>query len=650
MKTDIFNSINSKLTPDQSVITELLRKVENNELPEEPVIETEQAPVEPISESSVIRESVETEAEPKIKVKSKVLPFVAVAAALVLVCTGGFFLLRGSDLKTAPGASDSASEKDMEKLKEANENAKLLFTVVNSSITDMIADGNVGTVEEYKNSDNYGKVIDLNERTERWSGEIIDVNSADYIDYSICSTFRYSGADKGYIYFEIDDENNVVAAQWAESTIEGIVGQYPDPEKDPSAVHKIGYKFLSETQIRDNEDEIWDPLSVLIDDSSVNAEGLTITIERISPLPDGFEQFVDYDTELSWFDDSEEHILKNDSTDAKGRAKLPSEGSINYEFRWSDFGIEPIVGTQYEIKLHIVAQTEGYEGGFHTGESDEFYREMDYSVQFIYFADDLNTVPDVVGLPKEEAEQMLFESGFTCSVRMTWEKDIDSGYVVRQMPEAGEELAEGAEILIFVGDDPDNTLAEVPDVRDMTEEEAVDLIKENDLLPVVEYIQHSDSSSGRVVVQSPAAGTYLDKNSEVKLQISKGVGDLPDNWGLTVHADYITSTGMSLYITSDGSAADCEVSTGTDFKLYKMNGDTFEKLKTVFDDFTWTALGQMIETDAGAETKIAIDWYKVYGELPKGTYKVEKTLWLTSGLDGEQDRREQTFGCVFTVE
>lgn len=642
MKTDIFESINSKLTPDQSVITELLNKAETYELPEEPVIETQQAPTELIPERVVREKQPEPKAEPKAKVRSRFLPFVAVAAALVLVCTGGFFLLRGTGILTYPGAGNSENAATEEDLKTANGYAKLLFYEVNNCVADLIADGRENEIDEYRKSDNYGKPVRLSDLKKADSGSCID--------YSIYRTFVDNEIEDGYIYFEIDDENNIVAAQWAESTDEGIVGQYPDPEKDPSAVHKIGYKFLSETQIRDNEDEIWDPLSVLIDDSSVNAEGLTITIERISPLPEGFEQFVDYDTELSWFDDSEEHILKNDSTDAKGRAKLPSEGSINYEFRWSDFGIEPIVGTQYEIKLHIVAQTEGYEGGFHTGESDEFYREMDYAVQFIYFADDLNTVPDVVNMTKENAEQTISEAGYKPVFRDIWVKEVEEGHIVKQQPEADEELSAGEEVVLFVSAGQVETGVKVPDVRDMTEEEAVDLIKENKLTPVVEYIRHSDSTSGRVVVQSPAAGTYLDKNSEVKLQISKGVGDLPDNWGLTLRADYVTPTGLSLYITSDGSAADYDVTTGTYFKLYKMNGDTAEELELVNGSATFTSLGLTVNTYKNAVTKFDASWQRLYGKLPAGTYKIEKALRLSSGLDGDQDSREQKFGCVFTVE
>ena len=640
MKTDIFNSINSKLTPDQSVITELLRKVENNELPEEPVIETDQAPVELISESSVIREPAETEAEPKIKVKSKVLPFVAVAAALVLVCTGGFFLLRGSDLRTAPGTSDSASEKDMEQLKEANSNAKLLFTVVNNSIADLIADGNEVSVQEYKNSDNYGKVISLNELTEQWNGKIIDVYGAEYIDYCICSAFRDSGADKGYIYFELDDEDNVIAAQWAESTGEGIVGQYPYPESEPSAVHKIGQIYYGNYFVpidSETNDTIWGGLEVSLDTTKITEEGVTVDIGRTTALPDGYVQYVE-SVSLSLVDGINDNTYNG--VGLKDDYFYINEETSELTLTWRQLGaLELQNGKPYDLDLHITAKED-------TEDPEGYFDNRLFTLSFTY---QMSRVPDVVGMTKEEAELTIADAGFNPVFRDIWVKEVEEGLIVKQQPEADEELSAGEEVVLFVSAGSVETSVKVPDVRDMTEEEAVDLIKENKLTPVVEYVQHSDSTSGRVVVQSPAAGTYLDKNSEVKLQISKGVGDLPDNWGITMKADYVTENALSLYFTSDGSAADCEITTDTSYVLYKKDGDSFEECQMIGDPY-WNAIAMIIDTSENAESKMPIEWSELYGKLQPGTYRIEKTLWLSSGLDGETDSREQTFGCVFTVE
>lgn len=78
MKTDIFNSINQKLIPDQSLITELLEKAGRKEFPEEPVIDIEQAPAELFTEPER-DEPVEEKEQPKIKVRSKLLPFAALS-------------------------------------------------------------------------------------------------------------------------------------------------------------------------------------------------------------------------------------------------------------------------------------------------------------------------------------------------------------------------------------------------------------------------------------------------------------------------------------------------------------------------------------------------------------------------------------------
>ena len=632
MKTDIFDSINQKLTPDQSLITELLEKAGRKEFPEEPVIDIEQAPAELFTETER-DEPVEEKEQPKIKVRSKLLPFAAAAAALVIVCTGGFFLLRGTGILTYPGAGNSENAATEEDLKTANGNAKLLFCEVNNCVADLIADGRENEIDEYRKSDNYGKPVRLS--------DLKKADSGNCIDYSIYRTFVDNEIEDGYIYFEIDAQYNVIAAQWAKSKDTTAVGQYPDPEFDPTVKHKIGEIYHSEgyDDYR-GYDEIWDGLSVEIEPDSVTPTGLTVNFTRSCDLLDNQYQMVKSDYELFAYNDGSLDELDFIS-DARGYeyrdGVLRKENdALTYKYDWSNLygALEP---GDYSMGIHVITNGE------------DIRETQNYELQFTIPAEPVE-VPDVVGMTSEQAQTALTQAGFKCFIRERYDDNAEKGIVVKQDKEAGTKYETGGQVVIFVSVGPVENVCKVPDVRDLTEEEAVAFIKENKLTPKVEYIQHDDSTKGRVVQQSISAGEYVDPNTEVILSVSAGIPELPEDWGITMRADSVTPNNMSLYFTSDGSAESCEVTTDTVYTLYKLVDGKAERLEPISGAF-WREIALEINTEKNAETKTGIDFSEGgYGELEKGTYRIEKTLGLTSGLDGETGGRTRTFTCDFTVE
>ena len=114
-------------------------------------------------------------------------------------------------------------------LKIANSNAKLLFTTINNKLADMYAEGNTDEINDC------------------CSGQVVSVdslaNSNSPIDVAIYNALMDNGTSGGYVYFELDDDYNVIFAQWSESQDFGIVGQYPEPETDSTALHTVGIRF-----------------------------------------------------------------------------------------------------------------------------------------------------------------------------------------------------------------------------------------------------------------------------------------------------------------------------------------------------------------------------------------------------------------------
>ena len=108
-------------------------------------------------------------------------------------------------------SSNVNENKDQEALKTANSNAKLVFTTLNNTASDLIADGESVEALKYKGTVD-GLSGTLGEAVKKALGE--------------------NGAGNGYVYIDYDpskDEGQF--AQWSEAETGAVVGQYPDPPK-----------------------------------------------------------------------------------------------------------------------------------------------------------------------------------------------------------------------------------------------------------------------------------------------------------------------------------------------------------------------------------------------------------------------------------
>lgn len=108
-------------------------------------------------------------------------------------------------------SSNVNENKDQEALKTANSNAKLVFTTINNTASDLIADGEGVEALKYKGTVD-GLSGTLGEAVKKALGE--------------------NGAGNGYVYIDFDpskDEGSF--AQWSEAETGAVVGQYPNPPK-----------------------------------------------------------------------------------------------------------------------------------------------------------------------------------------------------------------------------------------------------------------------------------------------------------------------------------------------------------------------------------------------------------------------------------
>ena len=131
---------------------------------------------------------------------------------------------------------------------------------------------------------------------------------------------------------------------------------------------------------------------------------------------------------------------------------------------------------------------------------------------------ELVRVPDVVGMTEEEATDELDAAGFSVEVDERPSKK-DEGEVIRQDPEARDRLEEGETVTITVSSGVRQV--EVPDVQGMKLSEAQEEI-EAEGLKVGEVTRvESEEDPGTVLDQSPPAGTEVDVDSAVDLDVAE---------------------------------------------------------------------------------------------------------------------------------
>lgn len=149
------------------------------------------------------------------------------------------------------------------------------------------------------------------------------------------------------------------------------------------------------------------------------------------------------------------------------------------------------------------------------------------------------TVPDLIGQQLNEALDDLQKAGFESDVSQVFAKE-QSGVVVKQEPEGGTKLKEGAAVALTVSKGPKPV--PVPDVVGMQASEASSTLRDAgfdvNLVPVP-----SKERSGTVVAQNPAAGTIPKPGTPVRLNVAQAEAPPATTDGQTTSGQ--TTTGQT---------------------------------------------------------------------------------------------------------
>ncbi|MFP5297676.1 MAG: Stk1 family PASTA domain-containing Ser/Thr kinase [Actinomycetota bacterium] len=138
------------------------------------------------------------------------------------------------------------------------------------------------------------------------------------------------------------------------------------------------------------------------------------------------------------------------------------------------------------------------------------------------------TVPSVIGLSQEEAEQQLTEAGFNVDVQ-TQPDDAEEGTVVAQEPAGGSEAERGSTVVIVVSEGQQ----EMPDVTGQDADEAQAFLESEYGLSVTqaEETETCVEPPGTVCRQDPEPGTPVSPGDAATLYVQPdGGASAPTMW------------------------------------------------------------------------------------------------------------------------
>lgn len=188
-------------------------------------------------------------------------------------------------------------------------------------------------------------------------------------------------------------------------------------------------------------------------------------------------------------------------------------------------------GLGYGVSERV--QSDEFERGQIISQSPEADQKVDVNTEILVSvsigkAIEKKKVPEVTGQDEAAAKNMMANSGFVVEVEQREDDNVPAGKVITTAPAGGVEVVEGTKIILYVSKGSNKVT--VPSLKDMTKEQAANLLASMELTGSVSGEEFSDDvEEGKIISQSPAAGEKVPKNTPITYVVSKGKEDKDDD-------------------------------------------------------------------------------------------------------------------------
>lgn len=133
---------------------------------------------------------------------------------------------------------------------------------------------------------------------------------------------------------------------------------------------------------------------------------------------------------------------------------------------------------------------------------------------------DVIVVPSVLGMTLDEASNLLNEKSLHVRYVDAYSDVVEIGLVVLQSPEKDAEAKSGDIVNLTISKGAEPLI--VPDVYGRSDDEAVTILTENDLLVKHEYDYSPDIEEGKVISTNPEKGAKVKKGDYITIKLSRG--------------------------------------------------------------------------------------------------------------------------------
>lgn len=132
-------------------------------------------------------------------------------------------------------------------------------------------------------------------------------------------------------------------------------------------------------------------------------------------------------------------------------------------------------------------------------------------------------IPDLIGLDRSAAEKLLNEYELPYDIEPAYDNIIPVGQVMDQTPTAGGLINETTRVILVVSKGPQVVLANVPNLANMTVQDAEISLRNEKLVLGARKEEHSETvSEGRIMNQSVSPNRQVEEGTAIDVVISKG--------------------------------------------------------------------------------------------------------------------------------
>lgn len=183
------------------------------------------------------------------------------------------------------------------------------------------------------------------------------------------------------------------------------------------------------------------------------------------------------------------------------------------------------------------------------------------------------TVPNLIGMPEDEAKELIESCGFKVGSVETKAGTKPEGEVTHQDPKAGEEAEAGTKINLVLSDGKG---AKVPNLVGLTKDQAKSAIESAGFkVGSITKGNSSTYSKGTVISQQYESGTTLEKGKSISFVVSNGAG----SGSVSLYIDYSEAENEVFYMTVTVSDSNGTRNVVSSKQRHKSDGGETLKIK-----------------------------------------------------------------------